>query len=576
MIFDSVMLGAIASEIRGLRDTAIRDIVQDDEGRVVSLQFRESTLQIDTHPQRARLHFSSKTPPSSTRSSPNATPNGATPNVPSAFLQTLRKSLRGARLVQISQPKFDRVLRLIFQSRNEVGEERTHTLMLELMERRSNLILLDGEDIIIDALKRLPPFLNRARTILPHQTYELPPSSQENPLLVKDWRNRVLDAQRGASKDVVWQPISWLREHFTGVSPLVARVLQTQIDETEADFAQICEAFWQRAYAAARGETTPFLCENQPYPFALGENCQPHETTLSALIEECARREEQSQSLASERAKLLSFLVKRAKTNLAQRNDVAKSELHAQDAERFKTVGQLMLTCLSEVENALKENRKTLDLTNESGEVFALDLELDWNASDNAQRFFNRYRRALKLRGNAPERNRVLDTERVHLEDWRYRAQNATTDEELENVARDCGFSKASAPKTVSRTKQQEKSALPESRLRQREIDGWQVWMGRSALENQILLSKVARPSDIWLHVRDAPSAYVLIKNQKGAEPPIRVIEESARWLANVSRKNASGETLEVIYTPAKWVRSVKGAPGRVTLNRFQTLLIST
>jgi predicted ribosome quality control (RQC) complex YloA/Tae2 family protein len=78
------------------------------------------------------------------------------------------------------------------------------------------------------------------------------------------------------------------------------------------------------------------------------------------------------------------------------------------------------------------------------------------------------------------------------------------------------------------------------------------------------------------MHVRDAPSAHVLIKNKKGQAPPIPVLEEAARWLANVSRKGKSGETLEIIYTPAKWVRAVKGAPGRVTLGRFETLLITT
>ena len=596
MLFDSVMLASVASEIRQMRDNSIRDIWQSDGngngngnegGRAIYLQFRDATLLIDTHPQRARLHFVTKTPTSSTRSAPS--PFASAPIAPSAFTQTLRKALRGARLVQIQQPNFDRVLRLSFQSRDSVGEDVSHTLVAELMERRSNVILLDSDDIIIDALKRLPPFLNRVRTILPHQAYELPPSNQENPLLVNDWRNRVLVAQKTSD----WQWLTWLRENFSGVSPLVARALQMQLDEAEKarllpravdsiadrsaeDFASVFEKFWQDAYGVARGAANVALCGNQPYPFALNDDCQARSQTLSSLIEECATREDDTQTLTNERAALLSHLAKREKINKAQRDDVEKAQLHAQDAERFLDTGNLMLTRIGEVENALGEGRKSLELTDENGAVFSADLEPDWNAADNAQRYFNRYRRALKLGGAAPERNRVLEIEQTELANWREQAQNAQTMDELEIIARDCDWQRGEKTKTVSRTKQQEESSRPESKLRQRDIEGWRVWMGRSALENQILLSKVARPSDIWMHVRDAPSAHVLIKNQKGKAPPIPVLEDAARWLANVSRKGKSGETLEIIYTPAKWVRAVKGSPGRVTLGRFDTLLITT
>lgn len=577
MLFDSVMLAAIASEIRQLRDNSIRDIWQsesdgDEDGRAVYLQFRDATLVIDTHPQRARLHFISKTPPSSTRSS--SSPVASAPVAPSTLTQTLRKALRGARLGQIQQPNFDRVLRLSFQWRDEVGESVSHTLVAELMERRSNVILLDNDDIIIDALKRLPPFLNRVRTVLPHRPYELPPSTQENPLLVSDWHNRVLEARQNPD----WEWLPWLRAHFTGVSPLVARALQMQLNEqaqTEG-FARTFETFWQCAYDVARGEMQVVLCGNQPYPFALNDDCRARPQALSSLIEECATREEDAQTLTNERASLLSHLAKREKINKAQRDDVEKAKRHAQDAERFLHTGNLMLTQIAQVESALSQAQTSIELTDENGEVFNADLEPDWNPADNAQRYFNRYRRALKMGGAAPERERVLETEQTQLENWREQAKSAQTTEELQDIVRDCGWQRGEKTKSVSRTKQQEESARPESKLRQRDIEGWRVWMGRSALENQILLSKVARPSDIWMHVRDAPSAHVLIKNQKGQEPPVPVLEEAARWLANVSRRGQSGETLEIIYTPAKWVRAVKGSPGRVTLGRFETLLITT
>jgi predicted ribosome quality control (RQC) complex YloA/Tae2 family protein len=105
--------------------------------------------------------------------------------------------------------------------------------------------------------------------------------------------------------------------------------------------------------------------------------------------------------------------------------------------------------------------------------------------------------------------------------------------------------------------------------------------MGRNAIENQMLLSKVASASDMWLHLAGRPSAHVIIKNQKGKVVPDGVVEEAARWLATtalgqkgVSKGANSGEKIEVLYTAVKWVRAVKGAPGKVTLQRSQTRLV--
>ena len=49
-------------------------------------------------------------------------------------------------------------------------------LSVELMGRHSNVILYNSEDNkIIDLLKRINPDENRARLLLPHAPYELPP-----------------------------------------------------------------------------------------------------------------------------------------------------------------------------------------------------------------------------------------------------------------------------------------------------------------------------------------------------------------------------------------------------------------
>jgi predicted ribosome quality control (RQC) complex YloA/Tae2 family protein len=233
----------------------------------------------------------------------------------------LRKALRNARLVDIQQPDFDRVLHLRWEARDAIGDLARYTLVAELMERRSNIILLDETQTIIDAVKRLPPFLNSVRTILPHRPYEAPPSGKANPLEETDWPQRVFAAnfaQDATADDFT----AWLRANFTGISPLVLRALQAQfrtenaVDATSR--AHVCAAFFEQARLASEGDFSPVLCGQQPYPFAPpGYDCTPQDGSLSTLIERCVAQEAAAGALSSERARLLSFLASARKRNAA-------------------------------------------------------------------------------------------------------------------------------------------------------------------------------------------------------------------------------------------------------------------
>ena len=45
--------------------------------------------------------------------------------------------------------------------------------------------------------------------------------------------------------------------------------------------------------------------------------------------------------------------------------------------------------------------------------------------------------------------------------------------------------------------------------------DGWILYVGRTAAENDELLRHHVRGKDMWLHVRDYSGGYVFIKNKK-------------------------------------------------------------
>jgi len=96
------------------------------------------------------------------------------PQSPPMFCMLLRKHLLGAKLAAMEQPPQERIVRLKFDTYDELGEPSQKELILELIGKNCNLILTDGDEIILDALRRVDEDMSRTRRILPGLRYRLP------------------------------------------------------------------------------------------------------------------------------------------------------------------------------------------------------------------------------------------------------------------------------------------------------------------------------------------------------------------------------------------------------------------
>ncbi len=107
------------------------------------------------------------------------------PDVAPTFVMVLRKYLRRLNSSRIlSKCGVERIVNFHFSNRNELGDEMQLILSVELMGRHSNVILYNADDNkIIDLLKRINPDENRARLLLPHASYELPPLTDSTVLI---------------------------------------------------------------------------------------------------------------------------------------------------------------------------------------------------------------------------------------------------------------------------------------------------------------------------------------------------------------------------------------------------------
>ncbi len=119
-----------------------------------------------------------------------------------------------------------------------------------------------------------------------------------------------------------------------------------------------------------------------------------------------------------------------------------------------------------------------------------------------------------------------------------------------------------------------------EGRLRKTRIEGSDLvaYMGKSAQDNMDLLRR-AKPHDLWLHLKDYPSAHAIIhrqKEQKIADDDLRTV---ASWLVKEGlheKQTKIGGKFAVVVVECRHVKPLKGDKlGRVTYHNGREILIA-
>ncbi|MDX2302399.1 MAG: NFACT RNA binding domain-containing protein [Microscillaceae bacterium] len=104
---------------------------------------------------------------------------------------------------------------------------------------------------------------------------------------------------------------------------------------------------------------------------------------------------------------------------------------------------------------------------------------------------------------------------------------------------------------------------------------GFEIWVGKNAKNNDLLTQQYAYKEDLWLHAKDVSGSHVVIKYQAGKTFPSDVIEKAASLAAYYSKRSADS-LCPVIVTPRKFVRKTKDlAPGQVIVEKEEVIMVS-
>ena len=106
--------------------------------------------------------------------------------------------------------------------------------------------------------------------------------------------------------------------------------------------------------------------------------------------------------------------------------------------------------------------------------------------------------------------------------------------------------------------------------------EGMEIWVGRSAAENDELTFKEAGQNDFWFHVAATSGSHVVVPNPDNLTRLPRTTLREAAALAAYHSKSREGGKVAVNYTRRRMVRKERGTPaGQVVLQRYETVRVS-
>ena len=121
---------------------------------------------------------------------------------------------------------------------------------------------------------------------------------------------------------------------------------------------------------------------------------------------------------------------------------------------------------------------------------------------------------------------------------------------------------------------QEQDSNAQNSKFRTFELsDGFYLYIGKNAANNDELTMKFAKPNDIWMHARGSAGSHAVIRVDKGKSPNKSIIREAAQIVAYYSQARKA-KYVPVAYCERKYVKKPKGAaPGSVEISREEVIM---
>lgn len=511
------------------------------------------------------------------------------PLSPPMFCMLLRKHVASGTIIDIVQRSQERVMTFVIEARNELGELVKYNLIVEIMGKHSNIILTTAEDNkVIDSIHRVSMYQSRIRQVLPGLIFDYLPSNKHNMLsLSRDQLQRAIEEHLENNKDP--EVFKFIYTVYEGFSPNLAKEMTYRAElDLKSHISELRPQEIDRLYdqleaikvALESGGFTPCTVqekESGKYMDLLpihstiyaGEDYTINSSDVISIINDYYSKKDvvnrylqKSQSMR----RLVSQRIDKCRNKLA---NLQSDLLFAENADDYKFKGELVLANLYQIEKGM--NAVTVDNYYVSpSEQMTLKLDIRLTPAENAQKFFKKYNKLKTAQTEVVKQIEETEHEVTYLEQVLTNLENTSDNGNLEEIRKE--LSEAGIMKAKKEHKQKQKTKSQPHHYQSAE--GFDIFVGKNNLQNDLLTLKTASKSDTWLHTKDIPGSHVIIRAE-GKEIPEETLLLAAKLAAYHSKAKDSAQ-VPVDYTLVRHVSKPSGAkPGMVIYVKNHTLYVT-
>ena len=469
---------------------------------------------------------------------------------PNMFCMLLRKHILGGRITKIAQQGLDRIIYIEFLAQNQIGESHKFSLAVELMGRYSNLILLDGNEVVLGAVK----FLKEGqRRILPNCKYPKLEQNEKINLLKFEPKNITEETEletllQGVSKRTRVQLKKLASTNKEAVSILTELLSSKELPKPVV-------------IAEENGNEFPF--------FEIGgaENIKRQFSSYSELLEYFLAKQTKD-NLIKQRTKYLSMVINMHKARVQNRLNVQRAELEeCVDKDYKKQCADLLGANL----HLVKKGDKALTVVNffEEGQpqcTIALDENL--TGAQNMEKYYTEYRKLKTAEVKLKELIELGEKELEYFNNLSFNIEQVNSNDDIEGIKQELIEQK------YIRAGRRKVRSIQASMHGVELGIGFKVFVGHNNLQNEFLTLKFAKKNDLWFHAQKVPGSHVILRSEPGYEPDDKIIEQAAKIAAQNSKAKTS-LTVAVDYTKISNVKKMPGGkPGMVNYVNFKTIFV--
>ncbi|MCL2854701.1 MAG: NFACT family protein [Defluviitaleaceae bacterium] len=564
MAFDGIAVAALVAEAANKLSGGRIDKVTQPEKDEIVLAVRAGganhRLLLSANATFPRLHFTVHT-----KENPATAP---------MFCMLLRKHIQGGRIVSITQPGLERVVRINIEARNEMGDLEEKTLILEIMGRHSNIILV-ADGMVLDAAKHVNASLSAVRQILPGREFADAPAQDKLDPLNTD-KARFLGVLSGTTVAKA------IFHNYIGISNFSAGIIcqMAGIDPgTQASaLGDMQKTTLFEAFGQAIGGDTPYILYNDaknPQGFAFfgrevfGDGFTQTFESPSQLVEYFYSSKDNNDRIR-QRSQDMRRLVQNLIDRCVKKADIyAKTEVEIEGRNTMRLYGELITANIY----AISAGAKLLTSQNfyeEDLPMVEIALNPQKTPAENAQAYFSKYNKQKRTAEALATQRLQNEEELAYLEAVMQSIAQSDTVADLVQIREELqeqGFVKK--PKKTGK-KRAETATKP---LHFITADGFNIFVGKNNQQND-QLTKSADKDDIWLHTKHIPGSHVIVQAKAG-QVSDAALEEAVN-LAGFYSKGRGGSMVPVDYCPRKNVRKPTGAkPGMVIYDNYKTAHIT-